>query len=124
MTGLAADLTDRVIPFVPVRQFVLSVPHRVRYLLAYDHARCIASRLRSAPGTGASSTQSGGIPAVLWLLRRRACGGIQRVAKILTPRASAHRLGALLLLVLGLSSIRSAGLPALSPNSCWPPAAA
>lgn len=42
MTGLAADLTDRVIPFVPVRQFVLSVPHRVRYLLAYDHARCIA----------------------------------------------------------------------------------
>jgi hypothetical protein len=42
MTGLSADLTDRVTPFVPVRQFVLSVPHRVRYLLAYDHARCIA----------------------------------------------------------------------------------
>jgi hypothetical protein len=42
MTGLAADLTDRVIPFVPVRQFVLSVPHRLRYLLAYDHERCIA----------------------------------------------------------------------------------
>jgi hypothetical protein len=42
MTGPAADLTDRVIPFVPVRQFVLSVPHRLRYLLAYDHERCIA----------------------------------------------------------------------------------
>jgi hypothetical protein len=42
MTGLAADLTDYVIPFVPVRQFVLSVPHRIRYLLAYDHDRCIA----------------------------------------------------------------------------------
>jgi putative transposase/transposase-like zinc-binding protein len=42
MTGLAADLTDYVIPFVPVRQFVLSVPHRLRYLLAYDHGRCIA----------------------------------------------------------------------------------
>ena len=42
MTGLAAHLTDHVIPFVPVRQFVLSVPHRLRYLLAYDHERCIA----------------------------------------------------------------------------------
>lgn len=43
MTGMAADLTDRVIPFVPVRQFVLSVPHRLRYLMAYDHDRCTAA---------------------------------------------------------------------------------
>jgi hypothetical protein len=42
MTGLAADLSDQVIPLVPVRQLVLSVPHRLRYLLAYDHDRCIA----------------------------------------------------------------------------------
>ena len=42
MTGLAAERRDSVIPFVPVRQFVLSVPHRLRYLLAYDHERCIA----------------------------------------------------------------------------------
>ncbi len=42
MTSVAAELTDRVIPFVPVRQFVLSVPHRLRYLLAYDHDRCTA----------------------------------------------------------------------------------
>jgi hypothetical protein len=42
MTALASDLTDHVIPLVPVRQFVLSVPHRIRYLLAYDHGRCIA----------------------------------------------------------------------------------
>jgi hypothetical protein len=42
MTELAAHLTDHVIPFVPVRQFVLSFPHRLRYLLAYDHERCIA----------------------------------------------------------------------------------
>jgi hypothetical protein len=33
---------DHVIPFVPIRQFVLSFPHRLRYLLAYDHDRCIA----------------------------------------------------------------------------------
>ena len=42
MTSLAAELTDRVIPFVPVRQFVLSLPHALRYLLAYDHGRCLA----------------------------------------------------------------------------------
>ena len=41
MTQLAADLVDHVIPFVPVRQFVLSFPHRLRYLLAYNHARAI-----------------------------------------------------------------------------------
>lgn len=41
MTQLAADLVDHVIPFVPVRQLVLSFPHRMRYLLAYDHARAI-----------------------------------------------------------------------------------
>jgi Putative transposase/Transposase zinc-binding domain len=42
MTSLASELTDRVIPFVPVRQFVLSLPHRMRYGLAYDHDKCIA----------------------------------------------------------------------------------
>lgn len=42
MTHLAAELTDHVIPRVPVRQFVLSLPHRIRYLLAYDHDRCTA----------------------------------------------------------------------------------
>jgi hypothetical protein len=42
MTSLAAELTDRIIPFVPVRQFVLSIPHRLRYLLTYDHDRYTA----------------------------------------------------------------------------------
>jgi hypothetical protein len=30
MTELSAHLTDHVVPFVPVRQFVLSFPHRLR----------------------------------------------------------------------------------------------
>ena len=42
MTELAAHLVDRVIPRVPVRQFVLSLPHRFRFRLAYDHGRSIA----------------------------------------------------------------------------------
>ncbi len=40
MTEISANLTDHVIPLVPVRQIVLSFPHRLRYLLAYDHDRC------------------------------------------------------------------------------------
>jgi hypothetical protein len=60
MTNLAAELTDRVIPLVPVRQFVLSLPHRLRYWLAYDHDRCIAV-LRIY------------IRALLSFYRRRAC---------------------------------------------------
>jgi hypothetical protein len=42
MTELSTHLIDHVIPFTPVRQFVLSFPHRLRYLLAYDHGRCVA----------------------------------------------------------------------------------
>ena len=40
MTELAAHLVDRVIPVVPTRQWVLSLPHRLRYRLAYDHELC------------------------------------------------------------------------------------
>jgi hypothetical protein len=42
MTDIAAHLTDHVVPFVPVRQFVLSFPYWLRYGLAYDHDRCTA----------------------------------------------------------------------------------
>jgi len=42
MTERAADLVDGVLPHVPVRQWVLSLPHRLRYLLAWDHRLCRA----------------------------------------------------------------------------------
>jgi len=38
MTESAARLVDDVLPRVPVRQWVLSLPYRLRYLLAWDHA--------------------------------------------------------------------------------------
>jgi len=44
---------------VPVRQWVLSLPHRLRYVLAWDHALC-----RAVSGVF--------VRAVLGLLRRRA----------------------------------------------------
>jgi len=41
MAERAAHLVDHVLPpSVPVRQWVLSVPHRLRYRLAYDHRLC------------------------------------------------------------------------------------
>jgi hypothetical protein len=42
MAARAAHLVDHVFPRVQVRQWVLSVPHRLRYVLAWDHALCRA----------------------------------------------------------------------------------
>lgn len=59
MTERAAHLVDDVLPDVAVRQWVLTLPHRIRYLLAWDHDLCravVAVYLR----------------AVLGFLRRRA----------------------------------------------------
>ncbi len=38
----AARLVDHVLPCVPVRQWVLSLPYRLRYLLAWNHDLCRA----------------------------------------------------------------------------------
>jgi hypothetical protein len=40
MAERAAHLVDHVLPAVPIRQWVLSLPFRLRYLLAFDHALC------------------------------------------------------------------------------------
>jgi ribosomal protein S27AE len=59
MAERAAHLVDHVVPVVPVRQWVLSLPHRLRYVLAWDHALC-----RAVTGVF--------VRAVLGSLRRRA----------------------------------------------------
>jgi hypothetical protein len=59
MAERAAHLVDNVFPVVPVRQWVLSLPHRLRYTLAWDHALC-----RAVSGVF--------VRAVLGFLRRRA----------------------------------------------------
>jgi hypothetical protein len=38
MAEQAAHLVDAVLPWVPVRQWVPTVPHRLRYRLAFDSA--------------------------------------------------------------------------------------
>jgi hypothetical protein len=47
MAERAAHLVDRVLPDVPIRQWVLSVPYRLRYRLASDHdlSRAVAGVL-------------------------------------------------------------------------------
>ena len=42
MAERAARLVDHVLPDVPVRQWVLTLPHRLRYLLAWRHDLCRA----------------------------------------------------------------------------------
>jgi hypothetical protein len=37
LDACAARLVDEVLPRVPVRQWALSLPYRLRYLLAWDH---------------------------------------------------------------------------------------
>jgi hypothetical protein len=59
MAERSAHLIDQVFPDVPVRQWVLSLPHRLRYLLAWDHELC-----RAVTGVA--------LRTVLGFLRRRA----------------------------------------------------
>ena len=59
MAERAAHLVDKVFPRVPVRQWVLSLPYRLRYRLAWDHALCRAVVGRT-------------MRAILGFLRRRA----------------------------------------------------
>jgi hypothetical protein len=42
MVERAAHLVDAVLPDVPVRQWVLTLPLRLRYRLAWDHDLCRA----------------------------------------------------------------------------------
>ena len=44
MAETAAHLVDNVLPPVPMRQWVLTVPYRVRYLIAFDRALCMEVR--------------------------------------------------------------------------------
>ena len=65
MADTAAHLVDDVLPRVPVRHWVLSFPHRVRYLLAYNPRLCAAVRrifVRVVLGWQEVQAQREGIP--------------------------------------------------------------
>ena len=57
MAEHAATLVDDLLPRVPVRQWVLTLPYRLRYRLAWDHTLC-----RAVLGVYAPSRQGRGLP--------------------------------------------------------------
>jgi hypothetical protein len=75
MAEQAANLVQSVLPWVPVRQWVLTVPHRLRYRLAFDHTLCravIAVFVRAVLGwyrrrarrAGGADGQSGSVTVI------------------------------------------------------------
>src|SRR5438034_3643539 len=79
----AAHLVDHLLPRVPLRQWVLTLPQRLRYLLAYNHALCravvgVAVRAvlgcyrRRAARTGVRDGRSGAVTVI-----QRFGGGLQ-----------------------------------------------
>lgn len=75
MAERSAHLVDRVLPDVPVRQWVLTLPHGLRYLLAWRHDLCravtrilhqaVERHLRTwARGHGVPEARGGGIAII------------------------------------------------------------
>jgi len=62
MTECAAPLVDEVLPRVPVRQWVPSLPYRLCYLLAWDHSLARGAR-RVRASCSASCTIARGATA-------------------------------------------------------------
>jgi hypothetical protein len=75
MAERAAHVVDHVFPRVPVRQWVLTLPHRLRYRLAWDHDLCravvgvcvrtILGFLRHAARAAGEADGRGGVVAVV-----------------------------------------------------------
>ncbi len=66
MADTAMHLADEVLPAVPIRQWVLSFPFRIRYLLAYDAKLCSTVRrifVRTLLGWLKERAESAGITA-------------------------------------------------------------
>jgi hypothetical protein len=66
MAERAANLVDHVLPAVPMRQWVLSLPFRLRYLLAWNHELCrevlaVYARARRA---GIRDAETGAVTAI------------------------------------------------------------
>ncbi len=91
MAERAAHLLDHVFPDVPVRQWVLSLPYRMRYQLAWNH-ECVA---RSLP-CSSEPCSAGSAPALVatrrntviraFYLRLVAAGKPKKVALIACMR--------------------------------------
>ena len=62
MAEIAAHLVDGVLGGLPVRQWVLTLPYRLRYALAWDHRLCrtvLAVFIRAVLGHEARRSSGG-----------------------------------------------------------------
>ncbi len=92
MADTAAHLVDRVFPEVPVRQWVLSLPYALRYLLAYD-APLVRDVLRVfVQAVFASLRRRAGIPAANRQARCGAVSFVQRFGDALNLNLHFHTL--------------------------------
>jgi hypothetical protein len=86
MAERAAHLVDHVLADVPARQWVLTLPHRLRYRLAWDHDLCravVAVYLRAVLGwlrrwASAAGVTDGRGGAVAVIQRFGGCGQSER----------------------------------------------
>jgi hypothetical protein len=79
MVDTAAWLCDAVLPEVPVRQWVLSLPYRVRALCAYDATAC--ALVRAVSGFYERAAVPAGVPRP----RTGAVAFVQRFDSALRP---------------------------------------
>src|SRR4029453_15950843 len=78
MAERAAHLVDHVLPDVPIRQWVLLLPYRLRYLLAWDHDLCrtvVNVYVRYSPSCGGARGRRAG-RTVCDLIGRTAGGAV------------------------------------------------
>jgi hypothetical protein len=90
MGALAAHLVDGVLGGLPVRQWVLTLPHRLRYALAYDHRLCravLAVFVRAVLGFERRRAERQGIRG-----RAGAVTAIQRCGSALNTNVHFHTL--------------------------------
>ena len=107
MAESAAHLTDHVLPWTPVRQWVLSFPWAVRYLLARRPALCGAVRrvfLRAVFGSYRDRAASAGAPDG----RTGAVNRIQRFGSALNLNVHFH--------ALVLDGVYTAASPTVRPE--------
>ena len=126
MAERAAYLVDEVLPRVPVRQWVLTLPYRLRYRLAWDHALCravlgvyarVLSLLsRMGPRTGEAVRL---VVDLRWRPERSLRFGGTDIA----PPSSTRVLGALRPSPWKLTSVREHGM-SFEPQAATPRAAA
>jgi hypothetical protein len=110
MADTAAHLVDRVIPELPVRQWVLSLPFALRYRLAYD-SQFTTAALRVFVRTVFASLRRRA--RVQWCLARAQCGSItfvQRFGDALRLNVHFHSL-----LLDGVYAPSSSGPPRFYP---------